>query len=33
MPRAEVEAVGINEGDLVMANRREAKGVVEDYSI
>jgi sulfate transport system ATP-binding protein len=33
MPRSEVEALGINEGDLVMANLREAKVFVEDYSI
>jgi sulfate transport system ATP-binding protein len=33
MPRAEVEALGIAEGDLVMANLREAKVFVEDYSI
>jgi sulfate transport system ATP-binding protein len=33
MPRAEVETLGINEGDLVMANLREAKVFVEDYSI
>jgi sulfate transport system ATP-binding protein len=33
MPRAEVDALGISEGDLVMANLREAKVFVEDYSI
>ncbi len=33
MPRNEVETLGIAEGDLVMANLREAKVFVEDYSI
>ena len=33
MPKAEIEALGIGEGDLVMANLREAKVFVEDYSI
>jgi len=33
MPKAEVEALAIREGDLVMANLREAKVFVEDYSI
>jgi sulfate/thiosulfate transport system ATP-binding protein len=33
MPRAEVEALGIVEGDLVMADLRQAKVFVEDYSI
>jgi sulfate transport system ATP-binding protein len=33
MPKSEVEALGISEGDLVMANLREAKVFVEDYSI
>jgi len=33
MPRGEVETLGIREGDLVMANLREAKVFVEDYSI
>ena len=33
MPKAEVETLGINEGDLVMANLRDAKVFVEDYSI
>ena len=33
MPRSEVESLGISEGDLVMANLREAKVFVEDYSI
>jgi sulfate/thiosulfate transport system ATP-binding protein len=33
MPKADIEALGINEGDLVMANLREAKVFVEDYSI
>jgi sulfate transport system ATP-binding protein len=33
MPKSEIEALGINEGDLVMANLREAKVFVEDYSI
>ena len=32
MPKSEIEALGINEGDLVMANLREAK-VFMDYSI
>jgi sulfate transport system ATP-binding protein len=33
MPKGEVEALAIREGDLVMANLREAKVFVEDYSI
>ena len=33
MPKSEVEALAIREGDLVMANLREAKVFVEDYSI
>jgi sulfate transport system ATP-binding protein len=33
MPKTEVETLGINEGDLVMANLRDAKVFVEDYSI
>jgi sulfate transport system ATP-binding protein len=33
MPRGEVEALGIGEGDLVMADLRAAKVFVEDYSI
>jgi len=33
MPKSEIEALGINEGDLVLANLREAKVFVEDYSI
>jgi sulfate transport system ATP-binding protein len=33
MPKSEVDALGISEGDLVMANLREAKVFVEDYSI
>jgi sulfate transport system ATP-binding protein len=33
MPKTEVESLGISEGDLVMANLREAKVFVEDYSI
>jgi sulfate/thiosulfate transport system ATP-binding protein len=33
MPKSEIEALGINEGDLVMANLREAKVFIEDYSI
>jgi len=33
MPKVEVEALGITEGDLVMANLRDAKVFVEDYSI
>jgi sulfate transport system ATP-binding protein len=33
MPKNEIEALGIAEGDLVMANLREAKVFVEDYSI
>jgi sulfate transport system ATP-binding protein len=33
MSKAEVEALGIGEGDMVMANLREAKVFVEDYSI
>jgi len=33
MARSEVDALGIQEGDLVMANLREAKVFVEDYSI
>jgi sulfate transport system ATP-binding protein len=33
MSKSEIEALGINEGDLVMANLREAKVFVEDYSI
>jgi sulfate transport system ATP-binding protein len=33
MPKAEAQALAISEGDLVMANPREAKVFVEDYSI
>jgi hypothetical protein len=33
MPKAEAQALAIHEGDLVMANPREAKVFVEDYSI
>ncbi len=33
MPKSEVEALAIVEGDRVMANLREAKVFVEDYSI
>jgi sulfate transport system ATP-binding protein len=33
MARSEVDSLGIREGDLVMANLREAKVFVEDYSI
>jgi sulfate transport system ATP-binding protein len=33
LPKAEVEALGIAEGDRVMADVREAKVFVEDYSI
>ena len=33
MAKTEVDALGIQEGDLVMANLREAKVFVEDYSI
>jgi sulfate transport system ATP-binding protein len=33
MSKVEVEALGIAEGDLVMANLRDAKVFVEDYSI
>ena len=33
MPKPEVDALGLKEGDLVMANLREAKVFVEDYSI
>jgi sulfate transport system ATP-binding protein len=33
MPKTEVDALGIGEGDLVMANLREAKVFIEDYSI
>jgi sulfate transport system ATP-binding protein len=33
MPKAEVETLGIAEGDLVMANLRDAKVFFEDYSI
>jgi sulfate transport system ATP-binding protein len=33
MPKSEIEALGIGEGDLVMADLREAKVFVEDYSI
>jgi sulfate transport system ATP-binding protein len=33
MPRAEVEILGIGEGDLVMADLRAAKIFIEDYSI
>jgi sulfate transport system ATP-binding protein len=33
MSKAEIDALGINEGDLVLANLREAKVFVEDYSI
>jgi sulfate/thiosulfate transport system ATP-binding protein len=33
MPKSEIETLGINEGDLVMANLREAKVFIEDYSI
>jgi sulfate transport system ATP-binding protein len=33
MPKAEVQALAINEGDLVTASPREAKVFLEDYSI
>jgi sulfate transport system ATP-binding protein len=33
MPKTEVDVLGIAEGDLVMANLRDAKVFVEDYSI
>jgi sulfate transport system ATP-binding protein len=33
MPKLEVETLGIAEGDLVLANLRDAKVFVEDYSI
>jgi sulfate transport system ATP-binding protein len=33
MPKVEIEALSIAEGDLVMANLRDAKIFVEDYSI
>jgi len=33
MPKSEVQALAINEGDLVMASPREAKVFLEDYSI
>jgi sulfate transport system ATP-binding protein len=33
MPKSEVQALSINEGDLVMASPREAKVFLEDYSI
>ena len=33
MPKSEIEALGITEGDRVMANLREAKVFIEDYSI
>jgi sulfate transport system ATP-binding protein len=33
MPKSEVESLAIGEGDRVMANLREAKVFVEDYSI
>jgi sulfate transport system ATP-binding protein len=33
MAKAEIDALAIREGDLVMANLREAKVFVEDYSI
>jgi len=33
MAKVEIDALGIREGDLVMANLREAKVFVEDYSI
>jgi sulfate/thiosulfate transport system ATP-binding protein len=33
MPKAEAQALAISEGDLVMANPREAKVFVEDYQI
>ncbi|HET6146044.1 MAG TPA: sulfate/molybdate ABC transporter ATP-binding protein [Polyangia bacterium] len=33
MAKSEIDALGIREGDLVMANLREAKVFVEDYSI
>jgi sulfate transport system ATP-binding protein len=33
MAKTEIDALGIQEGDLVMANLREAKVFVEDYSI
>ena len=33
MPRAEIEALGIGEGDLVMADLKQARVFVEDYSI
>ena len=33
MPRAEIELLGIGEGDLVMADLKHARVFVEDYSI
>jgi sulfate transport system ATP-binding protein len=33
MPKSEIETLGIAEGDLVLANLREAKVFIEDYSI
>jgi hypothetical protein len=33
MPKAEAQALSISEGDLVMANPREAKVFVADYQI
>lgn len=33
MPRAEIEVLGIGEGDLVMADLKQARVFVEDYSI
>jgi sulfate transport system ATP-binding protein len=33
MAKSDIDALGIQEGDLVMANLREAKVFVEDYSI
>ena len=33
MSKSEIDALAIREGDLVMANLREAKVFVEDYSI
>jgi sulfate transport system ATP-binding protein len=33
MAKSDIDALGIREGDLVMANLREAKVFVEDYSI
>jgi sulfate transport system ATP-binding protein len=33
MPKPEVDALGLKEGDLVMANLREAKVFVQDYAI